>query len=566
MKTMKKLMALTLAFVMAMALAIPSFAVETAGKDFDAPLTITGLTNGDEAHFYQVIKWVGNETGNVNGWKAVSPFDTVLDKDTLTAVLSDGKIDSDLAGKLAVKANGEGTTIVASDGAAVLENSTPGMWMAIIKPVDPATVYNPVFISGDYNVTSGGTSYAIGDYNGDAVAKKSPLTLTKEGEDSKTVDSDGKHTVAVGDTMTFTVTTTIPGYGDVYTKPVFELTDTLNGLALNGDSVTVTDPSGLTKGNQYSVKDVTSDGYTLAFSDGYLKTVKTPTSVTITYTAVVTVDAKDAINQTDNEVTLKFSNNPNDQNDYGILKDTTQHYTFTLDASGIGGGDKTSQKGTKTSELVKIGVDANGQPITEKTETSTIEDGTKESWEGPLSGAVFGLFTNEGGTTPLKDKDNKDVTATTGSDGRMTFAGLDAGTYYIKEISAPTGFVTSDKVYKVDIVADTEEVTVTETEQGKEVTYQTDVLKSYTVTITDLETNTTTEAAKYTFANKAETTSNDIQWTELTCVEHPFPFTNTKGVELPSTGGIGTKIFYALGAVLVIGAGVVLVSRKRALD
>ncbi|MCI6013118.1 MAG: LPXTG cell wall anchor domain-containing protein, partial [Firmicutes bacterium] len=38
---------------------------------------------------------------------------------------------------------------------------------------------------------------------------------------------------------------------------------------------------------------------------------------------------------------------------------------------------------------------------------------------------------------------------------------------------------------------------------------------------------------------------------------------NASGVELPSTGGIGTTIFYVLGAALVIGAGVLLVTRRR---
>ena len=38
---------------------------------------------------------------------------------------------------------------------------------------------------------------------------------------------------------------------------------------------------------------------------------------------------------------------------------------------------------------------------------------------------------------------------------------------------------------------------------------------------------------------------------------------NTQGTSLPSTGGMGTTIFYALGAVLVIGAGVVLATRRR---
>lgn len=39
--------------------------------------------------------------------------------------------------------------------------------------------------------------------------------------------------------------------------------------------------------------------------------------------------------------------------------------------------------------------------------------------------------------------------------------------------------------------------------------------------------------------------------------------TNKKGAELPSTGGMGTTIFYVVGAVLVIGAGVVLIARRR---
>ena len=38
---------------------------------------------------------------------------------------------------------------------------------------------------------------------------------------------------------------------------------------------------------------------------------------------------------------------------------------------------------------------------------------------------------------------------------------------------------------------------------------------------------------------------------------------NQKGGTLPETGGIGTTIFYVIGAILVIGAGVLLVTRRR---
>ena len=50
---------------------------------------------------------------------------------------------------------------------------------------------------------------------------------------------------------------------------------------------------------------------------------------------------------------------------------------------------------------------------------------------------------------------------------------------------------------------------------------------------------------------------------EATNLEQTASVTNNKGSELPSTGGIGTTIFYAIGAVLVIGAGIVLVTRRR---
>ena len=38
---------------------------------------------------------------------------------------------------------------------------------------------------------------------------------------------------------------------------------------------------------------------------------------------------------------------------------------------------------------------------------------------------------------------------------------------------------------------------------------------------------------------------------------------NSTGSELPSTGGMGTTIFYVLGSILVLGAAVLLITKKR---
>jgi LPXTG-motif cell wall-anchored protein len=526
--------------------------------------------DGDTVKFYQVIEWVGDAAGNVAGWKAVDAYKSVLTETVLkemlvgdstqTPAVAPVGMTTEIAGKLAaLAANGADATSI-SGGTATYNNASSGMWMALVTPADANTVYNPVFVSADYNKETGhtGTAAVTGQY-AEGVAKKSTVTLSKTADDKLNNHKDEKAgTVAVGDTIEFTVTTTIPAFGEVYESPKFDVTDNLNGLELVGDSITVTG-EGVAAAN-YTITPASydkADTYTIAFDPEYLKTVKAATDITIVYQAKVTEEASDAINQKDNEVTIKYSHDPNNQSDYAVKKDTTQHYTFTLDASAIGGGDKTSQKGTKTSELVKVGVDAEGKPLTQKTETSTIEDGTKETWTSPLEGAQFGLYS----ASTCKEEELVKSTSTT-ADGRMTFDGLDQGTYYLKEIKAPDGFVTSTDVYTIVIAAEIESVKVTETVEGKEVSYDTDVLKSYTVTITDPEGNSV-EAAKYTFTNTKTATDNDIQWTVMECVEHPFPINNTKGTELPSTGGMGTTILYVAGSILVLGAAVIMITRRR---
>jgi hypothetical protein len=91
-----------------------------------------------------------------------------------------------------------------------------------------------------------------------------------------------------------------------------------------------------------------------------------------------------------NTVTTEFSHNPSDVSDHGFKKDTTQHYTFTLDAEGIGSGS--NETGKKTSEIVKVGLDEQGKPIKTTTQTSSIT--STEKWEGPLAGAKFKLYTD----------------------------------------------------------------------------------------------------------------------------------------------------------------------------
>ncbi|MBR3126379.1 MAG: LPXTG cell wall anchor domain-containing protein [Mogibacterium sp.] len=597
------LLSLAMMLSMTIAMSATAFAADPA---YDSPIKVTGLAKDDVAHFYKIVEWVGDGTDNVGGWKAIAPFDTVLDKDTLKAVLigdpdADPKvpptlITSELAGQLAKVAKTLPATYtqgfdvtVGQNGEAVVETAAKGagIYMALVTPADADTVYNPVFVSSDYNKDKSG-DWAVDEaktYSDEAAAKKNSIPLTKTAS-VDTDDYDGNwETTAIGETVHFKVTTAIPGYGKVYTAPVFNVTDSLTDLTLKTNTVTVTKPANAVKDTDYTITATTS-GYKVEFKASYLKTIDTPTEVEITYDAIVSTTAPKHVNTEKNTVSTEFSHNPSDESDHGFKKDTTQHYTFTIDADILGGYN--GQEGKRTSEIVKVGKDAQGNPISETTITSQIS--STNSWTGPLEGAKFKLYKADG-TTEYVPK-NADGTAGTAMDirsdanGRLFVQGasvkgiygLDAGTYYLEEVEAPAGFIRDTTKHKIEIIPTftnpeakiTEYTTDGETwiseeayaaltdEQKKDYksyTYETKILKTYTVKIDNVE------AASYSFSNNG--TEAEIIWNEEGPIEKPSQIVNTKGTELPSTGGIGTTIFYILGSLLVAGCGIVLISRKR---
>ena len=145
--------------------------------------------------------------------------------------------------------------------------------------------------------------------------------------------------------------------------------------------------------------------------------------------------------------------------------------------------------------------------------------------ETPLAGAKFTLSKSTDGSNPIalvskgnnvyrvaKTGETGTVTEiTTDATGKFTIQGLDADTYYLTETTAPAGY---NKL--------SAPVTITIGANGV--------------------VNGTTEAPQGVDEVK---------------------ILNQSGTELPSTGGMGTTIFYVLGSVLVLGAVVLLVTKKR---
>ncbi len=146
-----------------------------------------------------------------------------------------------------------------------------------------------------------------------------------------------------------------------------------------------------------------------------------------------------------------------------------------------------------------------------------------------LTGAKFKLYDAETGGNEIKLVQVTDavdggyyrpaVTGETGVEieaGEVTIKGLGNGTYYLEETEAPISY---------NRLTGRQAVTI------------------------DGASLTNTAAADNTYT--AKDTDTGIQ------------VVNQAGTELPSTGGIGTTIFYVLGGILIVGAVVLLVSRKR---
>ena len=114
-------------------------------------------------------------------------------------------------------------------------------------------------------------------------------------------------------------------------------------------------------------------------------------------------------------------------------------------------------------------------------------------------------------------------------------AGLDAGSYYLRETKAPAGY----NLLKNDI-----SVTITATLDKSE---NTPALTELKLSVKDDKTGA--EATENNGSVDTGIVATDV--------------VNNSGTELPSTGGIGTTIFYVLGSILVIGAVVLLITKKR---
>lgn len=596
MKSLRKILAVLVATAMVAGMGLMAFA-DTNNLFPDKKITVGGLDNGDVVRFYRVLEFSGT-AGATGGWVATTDFAGVLNttekiqkllqrSGTVKLTGSGTGVTSELATALAAAARAtseqySGTASGTSITRPISGDVTPGLYIALITPSKTATIYNPVFVGADYEQSGSDNESHVwqiepnsGSYADGALAKKETITLNKSAKHSGTRDDNlysknsgtDANTAQVGDVILFTVETTIPEYGSNYgSGTFFKVSDVLTaGLTLDSGSIKVySSGTALSPSTDYELKNTDAQHFTVDFKNAYIMGLNAAQPITITYNAKLNSGAApSSINQQDNTVTLEFSNNPNDASGTGTLKDKTNHYIFDIDANLFG------DDSYEATEVVKVGLDADGNEIKKIVKLSN--SGTV----GALQGAKFGLY-KDSTASSLYSNDIFSGTVITGADGRMEMKGLDAGTYWLKEISAPDGYVKDPTTYKIEIIPTFDRVTVNEGSGSQAVQYDVQVLKSYTIkvngattaeyTVTTSGTSGTSSTGNthITSVNKGD--ANKIGYGGLisgTSGSRLGKIQNTQGTALPSTGGIGTTIFYCGGAILVLLAGVLLVSKRR---
>ena len=506
MKCTRKLASLLLALVMVFALATTAFAQDVTVTGGTGSITISNAAKGETYTIYKL-------------------FDATVSADN-TSIAYTGTIPTSLSDYFTADANGYiSATGAAKDG----ENMSDGLKAALQAWVADATKTADATSDGSA-LNFKGLEY--GYYVVTTTQGQQVISVDSTMPDVTIVDknsstpSDLKKTatgtatdksVSIGDTVTYTVsfkTSNYYGAGADAKKIVsYTIEDTLPDFLSSvnvtsiivdndGSDTTTDDRTPLTA--QFTDKKIVIKWYDETENKFLYDNGAT---VTITYTAVVTDKAAIDGNGNTNKVTLTWTTEGSEQPDPNNKIDTEETiYTYAIALK------KVNNKGVALPGAVF--------------EFPFYVKSTADATDGAYIYA---------GTDPGTGLTNR---ITTPDSGVIVVKGVKTGNYVITEVKAPDGY---NKL--------TDPVTVEAAKIGSTFT-QTTVYLDKDGNITNKETDKITEVKV------------DIEKIAASSVV----VVNKAGTTLPSTGGMGTTIFYILGSILVVAAVVLLVTKKRMND
>ncbi len=347
----------------------------------------------------------------------------------------------------------------------------------------------------------------------------------------------------IGDDVPYVLTFTLPAKYAEYSKyPITFTDDMCAGLTYNGDAkiyygesdttgasitlspVTGTEYTGTPAGQKYtySITDLKADQAS-ADTGSALKSLTAGSVIRIEYTAKLNGNAVVGNAGNPNKYNVTFANDPNwyDDGNGGTQPDnpptgntppvTNTVFTYQLVVNKV-----------KSDNSALTGADFTLYKFIHSTGGSdTYNDGTTD-YSGTWT-SVESLHTGEGSVNPSKTKSPSSGVA----DSVFTFSGIDDGVYKLVESTTPDGYNTIEPII----------FTVTPADDGK---LTNDESGSETVNL---------GGVSFTLSNSNGSLSGNV--------------INNQGTTLPSTGGIGTTIFYVVGGTLAAGAVVLLLTKKR---
>ena len=341
----------------------------------------------------------------------------------------------------------------------------------------------------------------------------------------------------IGDSVPFKLIASIPNNIESYDEYKFVFHDTLsNAFTLERDSIKVFVAEGTAATvEQFAPQDadlyqvaVEGQSFTLTIPDiNQLDAHGNPANyVIITYSATLNQNAEIGLDGNENTAYLEFSNDPNGDGLGRTAEDTVIVFTYELAGTKV---DGETQAALKNAQFVLLN--------RAKTEAAVVVGGKVTEWVKVDTDAAAGDVqmpeTYEDWFT--LNQQHNGLILTSAENGLFNIAGLDDGTYYLREIQAPAGYNLLEEDVKLVITADTENG------QGWNSGIAADALTGLTIAVND---------------GAAQDGDLDTGVVNVT-VE------NNGGATLPETGGMGTTLFYIIGGLLVVGAGVLLVVRIR---
>ena len=587
MKKARKLTAVLLSLVMLLALVVPASAAENysitihndkTGHTYEAYQIFAGTVSSDEA-----------TAGNVKGpMLGDITWGNGVNGDALLAALK--AADEEKYGACTTAANvaealgAEGAT--AADAAAFADIAAQHLTATVAGTADAPEGGNYVIeglpagyylvkdsLQEDDNQTGQVLSdyivQVLGNVTMDPKDSDIPTVLKKvydeefaQGDQTRTYGL-GYNDVAdwdIGDNVPFKLIASVPDAAEIeaYDTYTYTFHDTLDA----GLTLLQKDDQDQTTFEIYFVNDLTIDprdqGFRYLDADEYtpvvngnsftitiddLKTLQITTAegdqhpatnydyIVIFYDAVLNENAEIGLPGNENTAYLEFSNNPNGEGTGRTEEDTVIVFTYELDGTKVDGETQAALQnaqfvllnGAKSEAAVVV-----GGKVTEWIKFGTQADGTK-----------LEIPTTYEGWTALAQKHNG-LILTSDENGLFNIAGLDDGTYYLREIQAPNGYNLLEN--------DVELVITATTANGQE---------------WDGDPATALRGLNMTFnVVDAEEVPTEVEGV-LVGGTVGITVENNQGATLPETGGMGTTLFYIIGGLLVVGAGVLLVVRIR---